>query len=211
MSDIEGLCLCSNVLYSERMTRQMMSMFLPYKGNRTHRLTKCAVSFVRNSPGDTIISVVKAANAFTNPAPCCAAVCRGSPSVWLLPTSCAVVSKRVLAVVPTSALLPLTPNNRADTPAINGVAIDVPDSTAKLPSGTGNVERMFPPGAEMAGLRNMSLVGPKEVKLEMRPPAASGNWKSAPLWGKESDTLSPAANALASYANKQVSENVLIR
>ena len=63
---------------------------------------------------------------------------------------------------------------------MKGVAIDVPDSTPKLPRGTGRVERMFPPGAATAGLKNISLVGPIEVKAEMRPPAASGNWKLDP-------------------------------
>lgn len=81
---------------------------------------------------------------------------------------------------------------------MNGVAMDVPDRTAKLPSGTGNVEMMFPPGADTAGLKNMSFVGPKEVKEEMRPPAGSGNWKPPLLWGKERDKLAPEANVLTS-------------
>lgn len=145
-----------------------------------------------------MISVVSALNASTKPAPCWIALCSGSPSVWLLPTSCAVVSNSVRAVVPTCGLLPFTPKSSADTPAMKGVAIEVPERMAKLPSGTGKVERMLPPGAATAGLKKRSFVGPKEVKLEMRPPAASGNWKEAPAWGKESETLFPAANALTS-------------
>lgn len=160
---------------------------------------KLAVSFNNSSPGDTMTSVVNAWKAFTSPAPCCATVCNGSPSVWLLPTSWAVVSNSVLAVVPTAGLLPFTPNRRAETPAMNGVAMDVPDRTAKLPSGTGNVEMMLPPGAATAGLKKRSFVGPIDVNEEMRPPAASGNWKLPPVCGNERDTLWPAAKALTSY------------
>ena len=36
---------------------------------------------------------------------------------------------------------------------MKGVAIEVPDSTAKAPSLTGMVERMLPPGAATAGLK----------------------------------------------------------
>lgn len=65
-----------------------------------------------------------------------------------------------------------------------GVAILVPLKMAKLPRGTGNVLRMLPPyeaalktardvlesltGAASAGLKNMSLVGPKDVKLSSK-------------------------------------------
>lgn len=107
-------------------------------------------------------------------------VCSGSPSVWLDGTLCAVVSNSVRAVRPTSGAVPFTPKRSADTPAMNGVAIDVPESTANVPSGTGKVERMFPPGAEIAGLKKKSFEGPKLVKLEMRPPAESGKSKLPP-------------------------------
>ena len=147
------------------------------------------------------MSVVKALNASTRPAPCCETGWRGSPSVWLLGTSCAVVSKSVLAVRPTRALLPFTPNSRADTPAINGVAIEVPDSTPKLPRGTGSVDRILPPGAATAGLKNMSFVGPYDVNVETRPPDGSLKSKLAPVCGKEIVTGDPAANAFTSYGS----------
>lgn len=50
----------------------------------------------------------------------------------------------------------------------------------------------------MAGLKNMSFVGPMEEKDEIRPPAASGNWKLEPSCGKEMETLVPLANSLTS-------------
>jgi hypothetical protein len=49
---------------------------------------------------------------------------------------------------------------KAELPATKGVAIDVPDSTAQPPRGSGNVERMKPPGAATEGLEFNSLVGP---------------------------------------------------
>ena len=63
---------------------------------------------------------------------------------------------------------------------MKGVAIEVPDRTAKLPRGTGKVDRMLPPGAATAGLKNISFVGPIDVKEDINPPDVSGNWKRAP-------------------------------
>ena len=162
----------------------------------THLPRKCAVSFVISSVGDTRTSACTALNASTRPAPCCVTVCSGSPSVWLEATRCAVDSNRERATRPVCADVPWTSNSSADTPAMNGVAIDVPESTANVPSGTGNVERMLPPGAATAGLKKKSFVGPKLVKLEMSPPAASGKLKDAPVWGNETATGTPAANSL---------------
>ena len=77
--------------------------------------------------------------------------------------------------------MPLTDKINALLPATKGVAIDVPLSTAKLPRGTGKVERIFPPGAETAGLKNISNVGPKELNEDMRPPAGSGKLNAPPV------------------------------
>ena len=63
---------------------------------------------------------------------------------------------------------------------MKGVAIDVPDKTPKLPRGTGRVERILPPGAATAGLKNKSFVGPIEVNEDISPPETSGNSKFAP-------------------------------
>lgn len=160
---------------------------------------KWAVSFRRSSPGETIVVAWIALNTFIKPAPCCETVCRGSPSVWLLGTRWAVVSNKVRAPFPTAAELPFTENKSALLAARKGVAIDVPDRIAKEPRGTGNVERMLPPGAAMAGLKNMSFVGPKEVKLEIRPPEVSGKLNRPPVCGKEMVTGALAANCCASW------------
>jgi len=42
----------------------------------------------------------------------------------------AVVSNSVLAEVATSAVVPLTDSNKAETPATKGAAMEVPDSIA---------------------------------------------------------------------------------
>jgi hypothetical protein len=49
---------------------------------------------------------------------------------------------------------------RAAHPATKGVAMDVPERTAKEPRFVGMVDKIFPPGAPMAGLKKKSLVGP---------------------------------------------------
>ncbi len=105
--------------------------------------------------------------------------------MWLDATICAVVSNKVLALLPTAAELPFTDINSALLPAMNGVAIDVPERMANTPKGTGNVERIFPPGAATAGLKNMSFVGPYDVNDDISPPEVSGKLKSPPIWGKE--------------------------
>lgn len=71
-----------------------------------------------------------------------------------------MVSNRVRAPEVTAKDFPLTDSNSAELPAMNGVAMDVPERTANEPSGTGKVERMLPPGAATAGLKKKSLVGP---------------------------------------------------
>ena len=92
-----------------------------------------------------------------------------------------MVSNSAVEVRPTTGVTPFFWKSKALTPATNGVAMDVPDSTPKLPRGIGSVERMLPPGAATAGLKNMSFVGPYEVKEEIRPPLGSGKEKAAPL------------------------------
>ena len=101
-----------------------------------------------------------ALNTLTIPAPCTDKVCKGCPSVSLEGSIIAVVSNNVLADKPTVGLLPLTLNKSATLAATNGVAIEVPESTANDPRGTGKVDKMLPPGAATAGLKNMSFVGP---------------------------------------------------
>lgn len=88
------------------------------------------------------------------------AVCHGSPSVRLDGTLLAVVSNKVRADLATAGELPLTERRRPETPATKGVAIEVPDRTAKPPRARGIVEMMFPPGAATAGLKWKSLDGP---------------------------------------------------
>jgi len=127
---------------------------------RTYIGLKLAVSFKSNSPGETIVVVWIALKTFINPAPCCVNVCRGSLSLLLDPIGCAVVSKRSRADLATATVLPLEAKSNAELPAMKGVAMDVPDRTAKEPSGTGKVEMIFPPGAATAGLKNISFVGP---------------------------------------------------
>lgn len=58
---------------------------------------------------------------------------------------------------------------------------------------------MLPPGAAMAGMKNISLDGPYEVKAEMRPPLGSVNTVLAPFCGNATETLAPEANAFTSY------------
>ena len=113
-----------------------------------------------SSDGETRTSAWIALKASIKPAPCCVRVWSGSPSVLLEGTRCAVVSKSVRAMRPTSGDVPRVSKSSADTPAMNGVAIDVPERTANVPRGTGNVDRMFPPGAATAGLKKKSFVGP---------------------------------------------------
>lgn len=61
---------------------------------------------------------------------------------------------------------------------------------------------MLPPGAEMAGLKNMSFDGPYEVKEEIRPPLGSGNWVLPPFCGNVTETLAPEANAFTSCSEE---------
>lgn len=98
-----------------------------------------------------------------------------------LGTIFAVVSSNAVDVRPTTGVTPFFWKSKALTPAMNGVAMDVPDSTPKLPRGMGRVERMLPPGAATAGLKNISFVGPYEVKEEIRPPEGSGKEDAPPL------------------------------
>lgn len=63
-------------------------------------------------------------------------------------------------MVPIARDFPLTAKRRAELPARNGVAMDVPDSIPNAPSGTGNVDNMLPPGAARAGLKKKSFDGP---------------------------------------------------
>lgn len=113
-----------------------------------------------SSLGETIVVAWMASNTLIKPAPCCVNVCSGSASDLLEPTGFAVVSKRVRALEVTADDLPLTDSNSAELPATKGVAIDVPERTAKDPRGTGKVERILPPGAATAGLKKKSFEGP---------------------------------------------------
>ena len=126
----------------------------------TYTGLKLAVSFNISSPGVTMVVAWTASNTLIRPAPCCVRVCKGSPSVLLELIGFAVVSNRVRAPEVTELDLPLTASNSAELPAMKGVAIDVPERTAKDPRGTGKVERMLPPGAATAGLKKKSFVGP---------------------------------------------------
>ncbi len=141
-----------------------------------------------------MVVVLAALCTSTNPAPACDSVCSGSPSVKLLGTLWAVVSKSVLMLLPTAADFPFTSNSNAELPAMKGVAMDVPERRANEPSGTGNVERMLPPGAATAGLKNISLDGPYEEKVEMSPPVGLGKLKLPPVCGKDRVRGAFAAN-----------------
>src|SRR4051812_47765444 len=65
-------------------------------------------------------------------------------------------------------------SNNATAPATCGDAIEVPLSTAYVPSARGKVERMLPPGAPISGLRLRSAASPQDENEEMRPPSALG-------------------------------------
>lgn len=80
--------------------------------------------------------------------------------MWLDGTLRAVLSNKERAPLLTVLVLPFTDKRRAALPAINGVAIEVPDSTPKEPKLVGKVDRMFPPGVTMDGLKKKSLDGP---------------------------------------------------
>ena len=57
---------------------------------------------------------------------------------------------------------------------------------------------MFPPGAEIDGLNLKSKVGPYVEKSDMSPPCGSCKFVAAPVWGKDTVMLVPAANCLTS-------------
>jgi len=71
-----------------------------------------------------------------------------------------VVSNRSRAPFAMSTETPLALRSRAETPATKGVAMDVPERTAKPPRSRGIVETMLPPGAATAGLKWKLFDGP---------------------------------------------------
>jgi len=71
-----------------------------------------------------------------------------------------VVSSKVLVPLGADKDLVFAERSKAAAPAAKGVDIDVPERTAKLPSATGYVERIFPPGAAKEGLNPKSKDGP---------------------------------------------------
>ena len=76
--------------------------------------------------------------------------------------------------------------------------MDVPESTMYEPSGTGYVDKIFPPGAPNDGLASMSYVGPYDEKSEMRPPVTDGTFTAAPVCGNVIWMLAPEAYCLTS-------------
>jgi len=59
----------------------------------------------------------------------------------------------------------------------------VPDMTAQLPMLTGIVERIWPPGAEIAGLKSISAFGPHPLKYDTSPASVFGNSMLESSWG----------------------------
>lgn len=58
---------------------------------------------------------------------------------------------------------------------------------------------MLPPGAAMDGLKNKSFVGPKVLKIEVRPPVGLSRLIEAPVCGNVTRTGRPALTSPTRY------------
>ncbi len=81
-------------------------------------------------------------------------------------------SSRTFVVLPLSSGFACS--SRATAPATCGEDIDVPDSLAYLPSSSGYVDRMFPPGAPRSGFSVRSAASPYDEKSDTSPPVGFG-------------------------------------
>ena len=80
----------------------------------------------------------------------------------------AVLLSRLLII--SGVVNPLLLRYNATTPAIYGVAMEVPDNTENPPNESGKVEKILPPGAEKWGYGPSSLVGPQVLNEDTNPP-----------------------------------------